>query len=276
MTLITRTTCVACGAPALPKPFFDSPSWRVLRCSECTYAWVVDVSEEAGDTAFDWGEDIFEESKRRRPMYQDRLERVARLSPSPKTWLDIGCGGGGMLSCVKDGGFEAEGIEPSPAADLISSKLGIPVHKRGLSESLNDLAHQKYGVISYFHVLEHVLDPAAELQVARTRLADTGIFVVEVPFFDSPVWKVMGRRHRHFYRAHRSYFNKKSLTTLLKNSGFDVLQCQAVPYYMTLDWLLMRAGGPAKLLRPLASKDGEARPIKINTGEYLMSISRKA
>ena len=123
----TAQVCSACGGAALPSPFYESAAWLVRRCSQCTFAWVVDVTAGSDDTSFDWGEDIFQESQRRMPMYRDRLERVTQHGPAPKTWLDVGCGGGGMLKCVSDAGFEAEGVEPSSAADHISSQLGIPV-----------------------------------------------------------------------------------------------------------------------------------------------------
>ena len=66
---------------------------------------------------------------------------------------------------------------------------------------------ERHGVISYFHVLEHVWDPVTSLSTARALLDKSGLLVVEVPFFDSLPWKIFGTMHRHFYRGHRSDFN---------------------------------------------------------------------
>jgi len=268
--------CPVCEAAALPSPYYTEASWLVRRCSQCTFAWVVDLIDAAEDTAFDWGDDIFQESQKRLPMYRDRLAAIEHHAPEPRTWLDIGCGGGGMLRCVRDAGFAAEGIEPSPAADYISSQLGIAVHKKPLSEVRADLSRAEYGVVSYFHVLEHVLDPRTELLLAGQLLAASGLLVVEVPFFDSFPWKIFGHRHRHFYRAHRSYFNKRSLTALLKRTGFELVRCEAVPYYMTLDWLLMRLRGASGPHRSLVGSGLFQRCLAINTGEYLLAVARKA
>lgn len=274
--MATNNDCPVCGATSLPSPYYTTDDWLVLRCSRCTFAWVVDLADVLEDTSFDWGDDIFQESQKRLPMYRDRLHRIEKHVPSPKTWLDIGCGGGGMLRCVRDGGFVAEGIEPSPAADYISSQLGIVVHKKALSESLVDLSRSEYGVVSYFHVLEHVRNPKAELMLARKLLSDNGLMVIEVPFFDSVPWQLLRHRHRHFYRAHRSYFNKTSLSALLQSTGFELIKCEAVPYYMTIDWLLMRVRKATGIIRGSLSRNILERCIAINTGEYLLAIARKA
>ena len=153
--------------------------------------------------------------------------------------------------------------------------MGFPYHRKILSESLADLRHRDYGVVSYFHVLEHVLDPPAELLMARGLIAPKGLLVVEVPFFDSLPWRLLGSRHRHFYRGHRSYFNKRSLSALLAKAGFTVMTCEAVPYFMTMDWLLMRLGSGTGILRRGVGRSLRGRCLKINTGEYLMAVARK-
>lgn len=266
--------CPICGGAPVPRPFHDEPDWQVLRCSACTYAWVVDRANPAATTAFDWSEDIVRESQNRMHMYRDRLSRVERYAPGSKTWLDVGCGGGGMLKCVADAGYAAEGIELSQAADTITAWFGIPVHKVSLPEAGSQLRQPRYGVISYFHVLEHVLDPRAELATARKLLDEAGLLVVEVPFFDSLPWKVFGTSHRHFYRGHRSYFNMRSLRTLLESAGFAVIHSESVPYQMTLDWLLMRLGRLGAPLRTILPARVGKRVLNIHTGEYLLFIAR--
>lgn len=273
--VVDQRVCPICTARSTTKPYFHAEAWMVLRCSHCSYAWVVDLADPEPTTAFAWGENVVQESQRRLPMYQDRIQRIEKYRPTPKRWLDIGCGGGGMLKCVIDAGYEAEGIEPSPAADYIQALLHIPVHKTSLAETYESLRFKEYGVVSYFHVLEHVTDPTAELMATRQLLGEQSLLVIEVPFFDSLPWKVMGSRHRHFYRGHRSYFNKASLTKILRKTNFSVLSCESVPYQMTLDWLLMRLGRFTNPLRQRIPRTLLERSIHINTGEYLLAIARK-
>ena len=268
--------CPICGTAADPRPFFTSSDWLVARCPRCTFAWAIDLDDGPETTAFSWGEDIVVESQRREAMYRDRLARIEKHRPSPRAWLDVGCGGGGMLTCVAAAGFEAEGIELSPSADLITERFGIPVHKLPLIEALPQLHHRRFGVVSYFHVLEHVVDPVGELGAARGLLGPESLLVVEVPFFDSLPWRVLGARHRHFYRGHRSYFNRHSLEAMLTKTGFAVLESGSVPYQMTADWLLTRLGAPGQPLRRSLPSRLLRRSVPINTGEYLLAIARPA
>jgi 2-polyprenyl-3-methyl-5-hydroxy-6-metoxy-1,4-benzoquinol methylase len=268
--------CPVCGASAIDKRFYAERDWEVRRCGSCSYAWVVDLANPAATTAFSWSEDIVRESQLRMHMYVDRLDRIERFRSGPKTWLDVGCGGGGMLKCVADAGYQAEGIELSPSAETITAWFGIPVHRVPLTEAAGQLRQDRYGVISYFHVLEHILDPRRELQTARRLLHPEGLLVVEVPCFDSVPWKLLRSRHRHFYRGHRSYFNPISLRRLLENTGFSVTLSQTVPYQMTLDWLLRRVGSVTNPMRAVLPSGWGNAVLSINTGEYLLMVARSA
>jgi 2-polyprenyl-3-methyl-5-hydroxy-6-metoxy-1,4-benzoquinol methylase len=115
-----------------------------------------------------------------------------------------------MLTCAAEGGYEVEGIELAPSATTISSQSGILVHTTRLAECGPELRSSPYGVISYFHVLEHVSDPVTEVVTARQWLSAGGILVVEAPFFGTLSWGLMRHHHRHCYRMHRSYFNPRS------------------------------------------------------------------
>jgi SAM-dependent methyltransferase len=269
-------TCPVCEGLPTDEPFYSASDWLVACCSRCTFAWVVDIREAPTSTAFDWGAEVVDESRERRHMYLDRVKRVERFDPAPRRWLDVGCGGGGLLLCAVDSGFVAEAIELSPSAELIEARHNIPVHRRPLPEVWKELRFPNYGVVSYFHVLEHVVDLKAELAAAANVLSAEGVLVVEVPYFGSFLWRILRSRHRHFYRAHRSYFNPGSLRELLTRCGFTVLSTESVPYEMTFDWFLMRLGKLTNWMRKVFPVALLKRPIRINSGEYLLVIARRA
>ena len=181
-----------------------------------------------------------------------------------------------MLKCAMEAGYVVEGIEPGPSADYIMSQFGIPVHSKTLSEVLDDLRFGEYGIVSYFHVLEHVNDPVAELLAVQKLLGEKGLLIIEVPFFDSLPWRILRSRHRHFYRGHRSYFNEKSMAELLRKTGFEMIKWESVPYQMTIDWLLMRLGKNTDILRRFLSPKILERLVRINTGEYLLVLAKRA
>lgn len=269
-----KDNCPACGNEVAPALYYSSEEWEVIRCPKCTFAWVKDISNRP-ETAFGWGEDIVSESGKRAKLYEDRLRRVEKYQPVPKSWLDVGCGGGGFLKVAAAAGYEVQGVEPSPAAEIASAQYNIPVYKSDLTTMLSELSTAEYGVISYFHVLEHVFDPLAELQVARQLLNEKSLLVIEVPFFDTFSWKIFGSRHRHFYRGHRHYFNETSMRALLSRAGFSVLELGRAPYYMTVDWLMMRLGGISKKTRPFTPDFLLNQVVRMDLGDLLLVIAKK-
>jgi len=209
-------------------------------------------------------------------MYEDRLRRIEEHGPYPRVWLDVGCGGGGMLECASNAGFQVEGIEPGPSARIARSRLGHSVYETDLKGARTRFLFDGYGVVSYFHVLEHVYDPLAELQLARGILAQNGLLVLEVPYFDSISWRLLGSRHRHFYRGHRSYFNSRSLARLLHRAGYSIEVCEVVPYWVSVDWLLMRVGGAFDRFRRFLPEAIGNRLLRIDLRDVLMAIAKKS
>jgi 2-polyprenyl-3-methyl-5-hydroxy-6-metoxy-1,4-benzoquinol methylase/ferredoxin-like protein FixX len=102
------------------------------------------------------------------------------------TWLDVGCGVGEILSAAKNQGFEVLGLEANPMESEYARKtFGIEVRNEYVSEStLGDYAG-RYGVVSLFSVLEHVLSPNAILKdVSRIQVRGDNL-VLEVPHYPS-------------------------------------------------------------------------------------------
>jgi hypothetical protein len=144
-----------------------------------------------------------------------------------------------------------------------------------LRASIAHLSRKEYGVISYIHTLEHVLNPVEELQTVRQLLGRRSILVIEVPFFGTLSWTLLGTRHRHFYRLHRSYFNDRSLSVLLFRTGYEVVLCQKVPYWITVGWLAMRlgkSGAPGTLLPEAIAR----RSVRVDLRDILMTVAKRA
>jgi len=207
-------------------------------------------------------------------LYEDRFRRIDALAPNPRTWLDVGCGGGGMLTCAAQHGFGVEGIELAPSAAIIATELGIPVHTKVLAESVSQLRHGPYGVVSYFHVLEHIRDPRAELVKAGSVLGPKGVLAIEVPYFGTLSWRVPGWKHRHNSPDHRSYFDPQSLSELLRQTGYAVIRWQKVPHYMSLGWLLFRL--KLERLGRVLPRGVTDRPIRVDLNDILLVMASRA
>lgn len=138
--------------------------------------------------------------------------------------LDIGCATGAFLAQARQSGWRVQGVEKSAAARAVAaSEFGVPV-----TDSTGAVAAQ-FGLVTMWHVLEHVLDPLTELVAARDRLAPGGILFIELP-----QWGSLGRRRRGAGWSqlrppeHINFFDRRSLAAALGRAGFRLVQAQTV------------------------------------------------
>lgn len=108
----------------------------------------------------------------------DRLD-AARNGAGPPRLLDVGCGYGGFVSLMRDRGWDAEGVDPSPATVAAASGKGIPVRLGTLDEFPRPDA--AYRAITMFYVLEHLFDPMSALRKVFALLEPGGVLLVRVP-----------------------------------------------------------------------------------------------
>ena len=108
----------------------------------------------------------------------DHLDALRNGSGPPRL-LDVGCGYGGFVSLMRDRGWDAEGIDPSPETVAAASAKGIPVRLETLDEFSRSGA--AYGAITMFDVLEHLFDPMSALRKVFALLEPGGVLLVRVP-----------------------------------------------------------------------------------------------
>jgi len=112
------------------------------------------------------------------------------------------------------------------------------------------LAPGSFDVITIFHVLEHLPEPAVYLACARDLLAEDGLLVVEVPNFRTWGFALLGRRNLCFDPPHHLHFlTPPALAALLERSGFRVegRTFHSIEYsaFTTLqNWLNLLPGRP--------------------------------
>jgi len=157
----------------------------------------------------------------------DTLRRLSRLSltADPGTrLLDVGCGVGGFLRAVRDQcGAQVCGVDTNERCRAFAAEVyGIDVDVGELSEQ--GYADASFDVVTAWHVLEHVWDPAAELAELARITRPGGLLVLEVP---CPSW--IGRLFRGrwvFLQAptHLHHFAPGALCGLLEAAGFEPVQ----------------------------------------------------
>ena len=224
-----------------------------LRCADCLLVYVDPVPKEATRPEA-YGADYYEpwqgrEEHARVRLWRRRLSLVEERS-SRGALLDVGCGDGLFLAIARDAGWSVEGIEFSPeGARRASKRLGRPVAVGHLARER--LLRGPFDVLTLWHVLEHLEEPAPMLDAARVRLRPGGLVVVAVPNLDNlPMqwaYRVARGRPLPLYEAgarepHLSHFSPTTLAALLERQGFGSVEIRADRCALTVAKRLIDAG----------------------------------
>jgi len=237
--------CPVCGAngkvkyPALIDHWFESPGrWRMLGCPDagCGALWLAPPPSSAelaaaysnyythSPTSDEPGSPWPFASRLKRVMGVERRRRRIYLmyldAATPGRLLDVGCGNGDRLLQFENLGWEVEGQEVDPEAQLIASSRGLKVHLGDLPSLGLDAG--RYDAIILNHVVEHLRDAPAVLRECRRLLAPGGRLVVVTP-------NAASFGHRLFRSAwrglepprHLVIHTRRSLETLCRMCGFS-------------------------------------------------------
>jgi SAM-dependent methyltransferase len=139
--------------------------------------------------------------------------------------LDVGCGGGAFLQMLAERGrMKVIGLDFAlDAATVAWHRAGVPAICGTLSRA--PFAPGSCAVITMFHVLEHLYEPASYLEAARELLAADGRLIVQVP--NAACWQflVFGERWSGLGVPRRLvHFRQKDLESLLDECGFEILR----------------------------------------------------
>jgi len=167
--------------------------------------------------------------------YLNLVERcVPQGLPSPQL-LDIGCAHGFMLEAAQQRGFQASGIDISPAVS-VARQQGFNVYDRPLHEL--GLSANTFDIITLIDVLEHVPDPRRLMQEVCRILKPKGAVLIVTPDIGSWIARIMKDSWPHYKSEHIFYFNRRSLCMLLRKTGFSVEHVGRAFKYLNLTYIL--------------------------------------
>jgi 2-polyprenyl-3-methyl-5-hydroxy-6-metoxy-1,4-benzoquinol methylase len=152
---------------------------------------------------------------------RQRLSLIRYEVSPPARLLDVGAGRGRFVAAARRAGYDATGIEPSRRGTEAAAQVGAPVLRTGVEEA--DIEPGSVQVVSLWHVLEHLEDPAGVLDRIRSWLAPGGTLLVGVPNLDSLQARLGGEYWYHLdVPRHRTHFTARGLEALLGSCGFTV------------------------------------------------------
>lgn len=213
--------------------------FTIVECVACGLRFTDPVPNDL-DLARLYAQDYYVQNSRRllsrdlpRMLFQLSVfaqRRSALMDTHSGRILDVGCGNGDFLASLKRKGWEVCGTEFSDAACEIARSKGVSVQQGNLIACGH---HDGYfDAITYWHVLEHLKDPLAQLTEARRLLRDDGLLVVQVPNSDSPTFRICrGQWEPLDAPRHLQHFSKRTLTEMLERCGFVSVRTQRLHHY---------------------------------------------
>ncbi len=183
------------------------------------------------------------EVERRMPFLESYVRKGQKI-------LEIGCSSGFVLSALKDKGVDVYGLDPSEGfIEYVRSK-GIHVYQT--LEELTENHKLAFDVIIHYYVLEHIGKPVEFIRKYMGLLKNTGKMIFEVPCATDPLvelYKVPAFDKFYWSVAHHWYFNKESLSEVLKKTGYSFQLFPEQRYDISNHMTWMQEGKPGGLGR---------------------------
>jgi SAM-dependent methyltransferase len=159
----------------------------------------------------------------------------------PGRMLDVGCAMGFFIDEAKKRGWQVQGMDVSSfAVEYARSHFGLDVQHGALTEL--DFPAGSYDLITLMDVIEHVPDPTAYVRRAAELLRSGGVLVLATPDVDSLPARLAGEKWVGYKLSeeHIYYFSVKTLTRMLYDDGFEVVNVRHVGKVVTLNLFLDR------------------------------------
>jgi SAM-dependent methyltransferase len=169
-------------------------------------------------------------------LFDQGLYKPAAISPK---FLDVGAGGGEVVYAAQRHGFDAIGLEPNQGySEFARDQYGVRVE----TMHLDQLEEQDFDLITMFHVLEHLPNPARAIEFVYRKLRPGGYLMIEVPNIE----QADASPANIFFKAHIWYFSRATLTAFA-SPYFDPIKVDATG---NLKILFHRKDIPGQLALP--------------------------
>ena len=236
--------CVLCGSNSniiIVNKVRDSSKNKVIQCKKCNHTQLYPIPLRKEDQIFydnnlqeknlNCFSSLQEHKKKSIMDTKRRIDFVSKICKNNDKILEIGSCYGFFLEGMRKNGFNITGLEVSKERREFSKKV---TKSKVLNINLMDesLDVEKFDVIVFFHVLEHISDSINFLKNLKKILNNKGKIIIEVPNYDDFQIKLNKEYKKWFFQfAHIHYFTPETLKKMLQKNGFKNIKIVGVQRY---------------------------------------------
>lgn len=243
--------CIICGSEALSLNYyrpnlFNDKIFRYHRCKECKSISIDPIPSKEdfdaiyGEADHTYVKELKEDDKIihefKWPKYHhqgyqvDLFEQSSKLAKGKKL-LDFATGSGFYLAYAQKLGFEAIGVEYNQDfAHTMSAKTGLNIIS--INELTTKYASEKFDVIHFGHILEHLENPYEIIEKLRHFAHKDTIIIVDGPLeantcLSQKIIRLVAflkhKKHNHYAPQHLTFMNYHSQLLFFKKAGLTKL-----------------------------------------------------
>lgn len=212
--------CSYCGLSKTKLVLSSNNNFKIVCCDGCGLARTNPPPEAKYDEQCDYFENYLNNEKLFRSFFKPLIKFISHHISSGKL-LEIGCSVGFLLDEAIKCDYLVEGVELNKKAAALCSHKGIKVNNCYLKECL--FLDGAFDVVVLSHVLEHITDLNSFLDEIYRILAPTGFIVLSQPTYAGLVPMMLKNGWYGWQpKDHVWHFTPESISSVLKNSGFEV------------------------------------------------------
>lgn len=209
-------------------------AWH-FTCEKCAYERALLLPGiNQRDTHVEIDEDAREAGLKilRQRNFAKLAEVLKRIFPERCRLLDVGCAHGWFLEATQDS-FDGLGIEPDETVYKSASARGLPIRLGYFPAALQ--ACEKFDVIVFNDVFEHIPDSQQVLASCHDKLNENGVLMLNLPNSRGTFYRLSKFLHRLGFSSfferlwqkdmpspHLHYFNTDNLCKFLEQQKFAV------------------------------------------------------
>lgn len=231
------TQCPVCKSTAIREHHHDYTGIKISICSHCEVQFMNPVYSDSYLTEYynnytgdEYSQKVVDEQHF---TANDYLKIVEKHLGHTGDMLDYGAGNGEHSNVGLQRGWKVVGYDVDcEVAKTISDKYKYK-YVCGPFDKV-DWQGNKFDLVYANQVVEHLKDPIESLKTVHSLVKDDGIFLVAVPNIHSLSHRLKFLQEKMGFRKnkigkyydtehHVFYYDKKSITNMLKLAGFDVI-----------------------------------------------------